>query len=399
MRRRPALSLRPSRPFLAFLPLRRAAALLAAAATAAAAFVVAAPAAPVGAASVLPSLPAPNAAGLTLRTWSVAAGQSERMGDASVTTSAIFAAHGGTPSINPVQVPVRVRILLPEDYQRDPAHPYPVLYLLHGGTGDVEQWSKTDEGNVTANLKDSAFKGIVVMPEGGKAGWYSDWAGHTDGFFAPQWETFHVQQLVPWIDANFNTVRAASGRAIAGVSMGGYGALRYAGRHPELFSAVGAFSPGTDIYDPGAQSIIANSTWTVGASILWTGLFDGKFRVTGDTPYRMATVFGTPDTWPGQNPVNLAVDGKYASYGGKMALYAGGTGGTGEKEIGAMTAALHQDLKDRAVGHRYCRGAGDHAWPYWGPELKDFVAYAYGPAPQTPQPPAPCPNDWGPETP
>ncbi|WP_327303439.1 alpha/beta hydrolase-fold protein [Streptomyces sp. NBC_01298] len=260
----------------------------------------AAPAAPVGAASVLPSLPAPNAAGLTLRTWPVAAGQSERLGDASVTTAAVFAAHGGTPSIDPVQVPVRVRILLPEDYQRDPAHPYPVLYLLHGGSGDVEQWSKTDEGNVTAHLKDSAFKGIVVMPEGGKAGWYSDWPGHTDGFFAPQWETFHVRQLVPWTDANFNTVRAASGRAVAGVSMGGYGALRYAGRNPDLFSAVGAFSPGTDIYDPGAQSIIANSTWQAGASILWTGLFDGKFRVTGDTPYRMATVFGPPSTWPGQ---------------------------------------------------------------------------------------------------
>ncbi|MCY0937116.1 hypothetical protein, partial [Streptomyces sp. H34-S4] len=162
-----------------FLPLRRAAALLATAATAAT-LVVTAPAAPVGAASVLPSLPAPNAAGLTLRTWSVASGQGERMGDASVTTSAVFAAHGGTPSIDPLQVPVRVRILLPEDYQRNPEHPYPV--------------------------------------------------------------------------------------------------------------------------------------------ILWTGLFDGKFRVTGDTAYRMATVFGPPVTWPGQNPVNLALDGKYASYGGKLAL-------------------------------------------------------------------------------
>ncbi|MCY0932050.1 alpha/beta hydrolase-fold protein [Streptomyces sp. H27-H1] len=56
------------------------------------------------------------------------------MGDASVTTSAVFAAHGGTPSLDPLQVPVRVRILLPEDYQRNPEHPYPVLYLLHGGT-------------------------------------------------------------------------------------------------------------------------------------------------------------------------------------------------------------------------------------------------------------------------
>ncbi|MFG2995263.1 alpha/beta hydrolase [Streptomyces sp. NPDC048340] len=370
--------------------LRRVLALLATAA----ALALSVPAGPAGAAGpfALPSLPSPNAAGLTLRSWSVAAGQGGRMGDASVTTAAVFAPHGGTPTIDPVQVPVRVRVLLPADYQRDPARPYRVLYLLHGGTGDVEQWSKTDEGNVTAALAGSAFDGIVVMPEAGKAGWYSDWPGHTDGFFAPQWETFHVGQLVPWIDANFNTVKAASGRAVAGVSMGGYGALRYAGRYPQVFSAVGAFSPGTDIYHPGAQAVIADSAWTVGASILWTGLFDGKFRVTGDTPYRMATVFGPPATWPGQNPVNLALDGKYASYGGKMALYAGGAGGTGETDIGAGTAALHQDLKDRAVPHRYCQGAGEHKWPYWVPELKDFVAYVYGTKPQS------CPNGWGPET-
>ncbi|MFD7256980.1 alpha/beta hydrolase [Streptomyces sp. NPDC059874] len=373
--------------------LRRALALFAAAA----ALAVAVPGAPAGAAgagaTALPSLPAPNAHGLTLRTWSPAAGQSERMGDAAVTTAAIFAPHGGTPSIDPVRVPVRVRILLPENYRRDPARPYPVLYLLHGGTGDVEQWSKTDEGNVTAALAGSAFPGIVVMPEGGKAGWYSDWPGHTDGFFAPQWETFHVEQLVPWIDANFNTVRAASGRAVAGVSMGGYGALRYAGRHPEVFSAVGAFSAGTDIHHPGAQNLIADSTWAVGASIVWTGLFDGKFRVTGDTPYRMATVFGPPSGWPALNPVNLALDGKYAPYSGRMALYAGGAGGAGETDIGLGAAALHQDLKDRGVAHRYCQGAGEHQWPYWVPELQDFVAFVYGTKP------ASCPNGWGAETP
>ncbi|MFZ3473816.1 hypothetical protein ACODT4_32830 [Streptomyces sp. 2.9] len=75
-----------------------------------------------------------------------------------MTTSAIFTAHGGTPPISPVRVRVRVRvrILLPEDHRHDPAHPYPVPYLRHGGPGDVEQWSKTDEGNVTASLKDRA---------------------------------------------------------------------------------------------------------------------------------------------------------------------------------------------------------------------------------------------------
>jgi S-formylglutathione hydrolase FrmB len=80
-----------------------------------------------------------------------------------------------------------------------------------------------------------------------QAGWYSDWKGETDGHFAPQWETYHITQLVPFIDANFNTIKNRSGRAIAGASMGGFGALKYAGRFPGVFSAVGSFSGGTDL--------------------------------------------------------------------------------------------------------------------------------------------------------
>nr|WSX49027.1 hypothetical protein OG409_08745 [Streptomyces sp. NBC_00974] len=62
----------------------------------------------------------------------------------------------------------------------------------------------------------------------------------------------------------------------------------------------------------------------------------------------------------------------------------------------AALLATAAALKDRSVGHRCCRGAGDHAWPYGGPELKDFVAYVYGTTPATP---AACPNGWGAETP
>src|SRR5690606_6712648 len=220
---------------------------------------VAAPGEPAGAAP--PTLPAPNSHGLTVVSGPTAVPGKPNQYDITVRTAAVFTPRGTPTTPSDVSVPVKVRVLLPAGYDPDRAQPYDVLYLLHGGGGTYADWSTW--GDVAGNLP--GFDGIVVMPEGGRAGWYSDWPGRTAGNFAPLWETFHVHQLVPWVDANFNTSGTRSGRAVAGLSMGGYGALRYAGRHPHLFSAVGAFSAGTDINPPGARKIISDSMWQAGA--------------------------------------------------------------------------------------------------------------------------------------
>jgi S-formylglutathione hydrolase FrmB len=223
------------------------------------------------------------------------------------------------------------------------------------------------------------------MPEGGKAGWYSDWVGNTDGRFRPRWETFHMRQLVPWIDANFNTVKNRSGRTIAGVSMGGLGALRYAARFPNLFSSVGVFSGGTNLREPDAQGIVNNSLWFYGAAFYWTGLFDGNFRVTGDTQFRMEAVFGPESTWNSVNPYDMAA--AYNAYDGEMTLYSGTTGT--DEGIGSWNRAFHDRLNANGVVHRFCTGTGDHSWSYWGPDLVDFLRDRYGTTPST------CPNGWG----
>src|SRR5205807_6226435 len=91
---------------------------------------------------------------------------------------------------------------------------------------------------------------IVVMPDGGYDGFYSDWYGtDTDGHTpapAPAWETFHVRELIPWVDATFPTVIGRGGRAIAGISMGGFGTMSYAARHPDVFVAAASFSGAVD---------------------------------------------------------------------------------------------------------------------------------------------------------
>jgi S-formylglutathione hydrolase FrmB len=359
-----------------------------AALTIAATTLAVAPAAPAGATP--PTLPAPNSHGITLQSWAQVTPSEPatvpRLLDATVTTAAIFQPRG-TPSIDPVTIPIKVRIYLPANYRTDPSRPYPVLYLLHGGAGTYSDWSDASGGDLKNTLNDvlsgSDFDGIVVMPEGGRSGWYSDWYGATDGHFAPQWETFHIGQLVGWIDDNFNTVDNRSGRTIAGLSMGGLGALGYAGRHTDLFSAVGSFSGGTDLTEPGAQSIVNDSMWFYGATVADTGFLDGTFRVTGSTAYRMQTVFGPPvaGDWPTKNPLRLA--DVYNAYDTRFGLYAGQNTSSleGERQIGIWNDEFHAALDARGVDHRYCTGTGTHSWSFWKNDLKDFLNYVYGTTP------------------
>ncbi len=133
--------------------------------------------------------------------------------------------------------PTKVQILLPDRYDSTPAKRYPVLYLLQGAVDDYTAWIR--EGNAEALT--AGYPMILVMPDAGKDGFYADW--YNDGALGPpQWETYHIDQLIPWIDAHYRTVAARRGRAIGGVSMGGFGAVSYAARHPDLFAAVVSFS-------------------------------------------------------------------------------------------------------------------------------------------------------------
>ena len=133
----------------------------------------------------------------------------------------------------------RVNVLLPDGY--DTSRRYPVLFLLHGGGENYSTFdTKYDIRNHTAG-RDL----IVVMPDGGAAGWYSDPESSNVG--PRNWETFHIKELLPWVDATFATTGQASRRAISGFSMGGFGALKYAAKYPELFASVSSHSGPADL--------------------------------------------------------------------------------------------------------------------------------------------------------
>src|SRR5690242_20215545 len=113
---------------------------------------------------------------------------------------------------NAIPGPANVRILLPDGYASHPKRRYGVLYLLHGTSGGAADWTVSGGAEMTS----AGQPLIVVMPDIGRSGdgggWCTNWAvGNRE-----EWETFHIDQLVPWIDANLRTVRTRGARAIAG---------------------------------------------------------------------------------------------------------------------------------------------------------------------------------------
>jgi S-formylglutathione hydrolase FrmB len=226
------------------------------------------------------------------------------------------------------------------------------------------------------------------MPDSGWVGWYTNWKGATQGGFAPNWETFHVDQLVPWIDANFNTTGRRSGRAVAGVSMGGIGALMYATRHPFTFSAVGSFSGVPDLRLPLLHQTVSDNASGfegAGASVGFVDLANPAYWITspppGDVEGRFQAVFGSPGPrgdWPQRNPIRRAFT--YHAFDGRMAIYSGQATPTfpsEEADFGTTNQAFHEALRANWVDHRYCSGPGHHLAPFFQNDLADFLNYVY----------------------
>ena len=160
-----------------------------------------------------------------------------------------------------------------------------MLYLLNGRGGSQLDW--TLAGDATATT--APYQVITVMPSGGRGGFYANWLNFGKGG-PPKWETYHIDQLIPFIDANLRTIPKRQGRAIAGLSMGGFGAMSYAARHPDLFVSASSFSGALDVSHPAAQVVVDVSTAEDG------GVPGQAFGIFADDPI----------PWYGHDPLKLA---------------------------------------------------------------------------------------------
>ncbi len=126
-------------------------------------------------------------------------------------------------------------IALPADYETSGDKRYPVLYLLHGFSSNYTAWASLGAGRTLRN-RDL----IIVMPDAGNS-WYLNWAESSEGQ-KNAWEDMIIKDLIGHVDANYRTIASREGRAINGLSMGGYGALTLGLRHPEMFCSIGSHS-------------------------------------------------------------------------------------------------------------------------------------------------------------
>ena len=256
--------------------------------------------------------------------------------------------------------PATVRVLVPGGYAQHPRRRYPVLYLLHGSFDTAASWTtKGDAEKLTA-----PYPLIVVMPrtagKGNAGGWASDWDNEGRGG-VPRFETFTIRQLIPWIDRRYRTRARRSGRAIAGLSMGGFSAMSYAARHPDLFAAAASFSGAVDTNNPEVQPVIEGET-----------LADG-----GATP---DAIWGPRLTdeivWRTHNPWDLAANLTDMTLSIRTGNGQPGPGDSTpfdpiEAGVHDMSVSLHDRLDALHLAHVFdAYGNGTHSWPYWQRDLK-----------------------------
>ena len=236
-------------------------------------------------------------------------------------------------------------VYLPASYDagatKHPGQEYPVLYFLHG-LGDNEQtlfnsggWTLLDD--LRRQHKMGEF--LIVAPEGGRTFYINS----ADG--SVRYSDFFLQEFIPLIETKYRISKGRNNRAITGISMGGYGALRFAFAHPEMFSAVSAQSAALITESPQELDTAARSGAPLG-------------RV-------LAVVFGNPIKaahWKDNSPFVLA--GRNQAGLRRLAIYFNcGQDDNYGFEKGA--AALHGQLQKEDVKHEYRPYPGDHSLSYF----------------------------------
>ncbi|SIO22028.1 alpha/beta hydrolase [Algoriphagus halophilus] len=133
---------------------------------------------------------------------------------------------------------IKALVITPNSYSSDKS--YPVVYLLHGYSGNYKSWL---EGAPQIEELAEQYQLIIVTPDGNFDSWY--WDSPEDA--TSKYETYITQELIPYVDTHYRTISSKEGRAISGLSMGGHGALYLGIRHQDIFGTAGSQSGGVDI--------------------------------------------------------------------------------------------------------------------------------------------------------
>ncbi len=237
------------------------------------------------------------------------------------------------------------RVILPDGYgnpqtKNVTAKPlsYSVIYLLHGLTGHFNNWA--DKTKLTDYAKNYNY--IIVMPEGGN-GWYTD----SSSVANDKYESYIVQELIPEIDKKYRTISDRQHRAVAGLSMGGYGSIKFGLKYPEMFSLVGSFSGAL-----GAASFSEKNAGGIGKAIdLIFGATDSEKRQSND-------VFKIVKEMTAEKIKNLPFI--YLDCGTEDFLI------QSNRDFAAL-------LLEKKIPHEFRQLPGIHDWKFWNSQVNEFL--------------------------
>ena len=234
---------------------------------------------------------------------------------------------------------VRYGLYLPPSYAGSPAKKYPVLYFLHGAFENEMRWSTLGQTDVkldqmVAEGKIGEF--IVAIPSAAN----SFYTNTRDG--VEKWEDMIVAEFIPMIESTTRAGATRGTRGISGTSMGGYGALKLAMKHPDLFGSASAHSA-VLLQDLSAAKVSG------GRLQMFQSIFDHIYGINQDLTY-----------WEANNPMTLAKDTKKLN--GLKIYFDCGTEDSYGFEVGAKQ--LDEMLTKAGYPHEAHLYPGAHGWDY-----------------------------------
>lgn len=223
--------------------------------------------------------------------------------------------------------------------------PWPVLYLLHGLSDDASTWMR--HSRIEYYVKDLPL--VVVMPDGYR-GFYTD---HAQG---PAFGRHIGEELPAQIERHFNVKASRAGRAIGGLSMGGYGALRIGLGYADRFCSVHSHSGALGWQDVKNRQGFRRTAAAIGRG---DEFGDELWRIFGDNPQ------GTP-----HDLLASAVKAKRARRLPRLLIDCGT-----EDYLIADNRAFHAALVGAGIKHEYREWPGAHDWDYWDTHVRDALAW------------------------
>ena len=230
---------------------------------------------------------------------------------------------------------IKTCVIVPDNYKKSKKK-FPVVYLLHGYSGNYGTWVKSFK-EVSQQVDRYGF--IAIGVDGNYSSWYFD--SPIDPTF--KYETYIIDELVPFIDKKYKTIASREGRAISGLSMGGHGSLYLSLKHQDVFGAAGSMSGGVDIR---------------------------PFSEKWDIKNRLGAITDFPENWEKNTVVNLIELNQNNNL--KLIIDCGV-----DDFFIDVNRELHQKMLALKIDHDYIERPGKHNIDYWENSLKFQLLFFY----------------------